>query len=87
MDTEERVRLIMRGVDEVITVEDLRHLFEVENHPKAYIGVEPSGQTLQEYLGFQNISHWMGGLGLESSGLGLSRRRHAHLGGYVAREN
>ncbi|MEX2706592.1 MAG: hypothetical protein Q6352_015270 [Candidatus Freyrarchaeum guaymaensis] len=46
MDTEERVRLIMRGVDEVITVEDLRHLFEVENHPKAYIGVEPSGQTL-----------------------------------------
>ncbi|MEM3525976.1 MAG: hypothetical protein QXV37_01055 [Candidatus Jordarchaeaceae archaeon] len=43
MDIEERVHLVMRGLDEVITVEDLQRLFEVEKHPKAYIGVEPSG--------------------------------------------
>ncbi|MFB0560402.1 MAG: hypothetical protein ACETWM_04055 [Candidatus Lokiarchaeia archaeon] len=45
MDTEERVQIVLRGLNEIITVEDLRHLFEVESHPKAYIGVEPSGQT------------------------------------------
>ncbi len=45
MDTEERVHMVLRGLNEVITVEDLRHLFEVESRPKAYIGIEPSGQT------------------------------------------
>lgn len=43
MDIEERVQLVSRGLDEVITVEDLQGLFEVDSHPKAYIGVEPSG--------------------------------------------
>ncbi|MEM2133778.1 MAG: hypothetical protein QXS27_00740 [Candidatus Jordarchaeaceae archaeon] len=43
MDTEEKVQRVLRGLSEVITVEDLRNLFEVDNHPKAYIGVEPSG--------------------------------------------
>lgn len=43
MDAEEKVRLVLRGLDEVITVEDLQSLFEVESRPKAYIGVEPSG--------------------------------------------
>lgn len=43
MDIEERVQLVSRGLDEVITVEDLQSLFEADSHPKAYIGVEPSG--------------------------------------------
>ncbi len=43
MDTEEKIQMVSRGLDEVVTVEDLQHLFEVESHPKAYIGVEPSG--------------------------------------------
>jgi tyrosyl-tRNA synthetase len=45
MDTEERVRIVLRGLKEIITVDDLRDLLEVESRPKAYIGVEPSGQT------------------------------------------
>jgi tyrosyl-tRNA synthetase len=43
MNTEEKVQVVSRGLDEVVTVEDLQSLFEVESHPKAYIGVEPSG--------------------------------------------
>ncbi|MGQ9719848.1 MAG: hypothetical protein ACUVXA_00800 [Candidatus Jordarchaeum sp.] len=45
MNTEERVQMVLRGLSEIITVEDLRELLEVESRPKAYIGVEPSGQT------------------------------------------
>lgn len=44
MDIETRMELICRPpTEEVITIEDLRHLLETENHPIAYNGWEPSG--------------------------------------------
>ncbi len=44
MDIERRVELIVSPpAEEVITKEELRQLLEVEDHPKAYDGFEPSG--------------------------------------------
>ncbi len=43
MDIEEKLYLATRNTEEVITLEDLRLLFETETSPKGYIGVEPSG--------------------------------------------
>ncbi len=44
MDIEKRIELICRPpTEEVLTPEDLRHLLEVEEHPIAYNGWEPSG--------------------------------------------
>ena len=44
MDLEKRLELILRPpTEEVITLEDLRALLEVEEHPVAYDGFEPSG--------------------------------------------
>ncbi len=44
MDLEKRVELILRSpTEEVITVEDLKALLEVNEHPVAYDGFEPSG--------------------------------------------
>ena len=44
MDIERRIELICRPpTEEVVTLEDLRHLLEVEDHPVAYGGWEPSG--------------------------------------------
>ena len=44
MDLESRLRLILRPpTEEVITVEELRSILEVEEHPIAYDGFEPSG--------------------------------------------
>jgi len=44
MDLERRLELILRPpTEEVITVEDLRSLLEVNEHPVAYDGFEPSG--------------------------------------------
>jgi len=43
MDVETKVELV-RGVgEEIITIDDLRTLFEINEHPTAYDGFEPSG--------------------------------------------
>ena len=44
MDTEERLAVVRRNVQEVLTLEDLHALFSRESRPKAYIGFEPSGR-------------------------------------------
>ena len=44
MDIERKIELICRPpTEEVVTIEDLRHLFETDDHPIAYGGWEPSG--------------------------------------------
>jgi len=43
MDAEERLSLIKKDVTEVITEEDLVKVLADKQHPKAYIGFEPSG--------------------------------------------
>lgn len=43
MDIEKRMELITRNMEEVITMEDLKHLLETKSRPVAYDGFEPSG--------------------------------------------
>jgi tyrosyl-tRNA synthetase len=43
MDVEERVARVVRHTAEVLTAEEVRALFERTEHPRAYIGFEPSG--------------------------------------------
>jgi tyrosyl-tRNA synthetase len=43
VDPEERLALVLRGAEEVVTEEELRTLLETKEHPRAYIGLEPSG--------------------------------------------
>ena len=43
MDKEQRLNLILRGTEEVITEDELKQLLETTNSPKAYWGFEPSG--------------------------------------------
>ena len=43
MDVEERLQLTVRGVAEVVRLEELRELLETVKRPKAYWGFEPSG--------------------------------------------
>jgi len=43
LDIEERLKLITKNTAEVITVEELKQLLETKEHPRAYLGFEPSG--------------------------------------------
>jgi tyrosyl-tRNA synthetase len=43
MELEEKIALITRNTEEVITVEELRQLLETKDRPRAYVGYEPSG--------------------------------------------
>ena len=44
MDLERKIELVKRPpICEVITDDELRHLFETNQHPKHYIGFEISG--------------------------------------------
>ncbi len=43
MNTEERMELVLRNTDEVVTADELRKVLEEKENPKAYIGFEPSG--------------------------------------------
>ncbi len=43
MDTEERMKIVLNNVREVVTEEELRELMEEKAEPSAYIGIEPSG--------------------------------------------
>jgi len=40
----ERLELIMRNVQEIVTEEELKTLLETKEHPTAYVGYEPSGK-------------------------------------------
>ena len=43
MDTAERLQLVARNAEEIITLEEIRHLLETEQHPRGYWGFECSG--------------------------------------------
>jgi tyrosyl-tRNA synthetase len=43
VDLEDRVALVRRNAEEVLTEEELRALLGSNDHPRAYIGFEPSG--------------------------------------------
>lgn len=43
MEIDEKLRLAMRNTLEVVTPEELRKVFEEKEHPRGYIGFEPSG--------------------------------------------
>ena len=43
MALEERLELVLRGTEEVVTREELRSLLERGGTPRAYVGLEPSG--------------------------------------------
>ena len=43
MDTDTKVQLIKEFAEEIVTEEELRHIFETNDHPIAYDGFEPSG--------------------------------------------
>jgi len=43
MDTETRFELCTRNLQEIITHGELRNLLETNDHPKGYVGFEPSG--------------------------------------------
>ncbi len=44
LDLESRVRLVTEYAAEVVTLEELKELFRAKEHPRAYIGFEPSGR-------------------------------------------
>ncbi|MGB6500441.1 MAG: tyrosine--tRNA ligase [Thermoplasmata archaeon] len=50
MDRDERVDRVVRGTVEVLTVEEVRALFERSERPRAYIGFEPSGALTIAHL-------------------------------------
>jgi len=43
MDTETRFQLVSKNLQEIITREELRTLLETNDHPRGYVGFEPSG--------------------------------------------
>jgi tyrosyl-tRNA synthetase len=50
MDIEERVARVLRNTEEVLTPEELRTLFEQDETPRAYFGIEPSGRLTVGHL-------------------------------------
>ncbi len=44
MDITEKLRLITRNAEEVVTEEELKQLVETKEKPRAYVGYEPSGE-------------------------------------------
>ncbi len=43
MDIEDKVQVAVRNTAEVVTIDDLRRILAEKEHPKGYIGFEPSG--------------------------------------------
>ncbi|MFW9835496.1 MAG: tyrosine--tRNA ligase, partial [Candidatus Thorarchaeota archaeon] len=43
MDTETRFKLVSQNLQEIITHDELRNLLETNDHPRGYVGFEPSG--------------------------------------------
>jgi tyrosyl-tRNA synthetase len=50
MDLEERIDRVVRHTDEVLTPEEVRSLLASNDHPRAYIGYEPSGSLTVAHL-------------------------------------
>jgi tyrosyl-tRNA synthetase len=50
MDLDVRVALVSRNAREVLVPEEVRTLLETNEHPRAYIGFEPSGQLTVGHL-------------------------------------
>ena len=50
MDLEERVRRVVANTAEVVTEEEVRSLLASNDHPRAYIGFEPSGSLTVAHL-------------------------------------
>jgi tyrosyl-tRNA synthetase len=50
MDPVERAALVSRHTSETLTSEELLHLFETHERPRAYIGFEPSGRLTVGHL-------------------------------------
>ena len=50
MDLEDRVERVVRDTVEVLTVEEVRALFQRTDRPRAYIGLEPSGSLTVAHL-------------------------------------
>ena len=46
MDIESRIALIKQVGEEIITEEELKHIFQTKEHPTAYDGFEPSGTDI-----------------------------------------
>lgn len=44
MDLQEKMALISRNAEEIVTVEELSQLLETKEKPRAYVGYEPSGE-------------------------------------------
>ncbi len=44
MDIEEKIALISRNAEEIVTLEELKLLLETKEKPRAYVGYEPSGE-------------------------------------------
>ena len=44
MKSEDRLSLVGRNVEEIVTWDELRSLLEAEGRPSAYWGFEPSGK-------------------------------------------
>ena len=44
LDLEQRMRIVTRNAEEVVTPEEMRKLLETETKPRAYWGFECSGQ-------------------------------------------
>lgn len=54
MDVYEKVRLASRNTAEIVTIKDLEKVFEEKEHPKGYIGFEPSGLVHIGWLVWMN---------------------------------
>ncbi len=50
VDTQERVGRVARHASEVLTIEEVQALFASNDHPRAYIGFEPSGALTIAHL-------------------------------------
>ena len=50
MDLDERVQRVVRHTEEVLTPEEVRTLLSTNDHPRAYIGFEPSGSLTVAHL-------------------------------------
>ncbi|HEV2166535.1 MAG TPA: tyrosine--tRNA ligase, partial [Thermoplasmata archaeon] len=50
MDASERAERVRRNAAEALTQEELGRLFETTEHPRAYIGFEPSGRLTVGHL-------------------------------------
>ena len=59
MDVQQKINLIKKVGEEILTEEDLRNLLETKKHPIAYDGFEPSGRLhiAQGILRAININH------------------------------